>query len=336
LIERRRLSSDPNKRNWAKQLVNLSCGFFGFQSETNGTTRGRCNYSIRHRIPRSFNISSHRVDLQHGLPCLEDSQYYVMSFVGCRSRHRVPSSVSFPANNALALFITVVEMGKLRLVQALQFISRHVPPQNWSLLYSNVDNLIISLKGAKSLNEAVAAAAAASAAANVAGRGIDRSGGDSGGDDDDDDGYARFLAEKPSFLAADDDDGQEVQPGQLKLEWLCNSSSWEFITPGVQQYVLIDKEEAIDGSNRSGRRPMFCQKTAGLSNLSNQRAFNYAFSLMFGKEPKVIVSQERRINKLQSMTKQRQNVIFSRLGRPPPLPSASPSRDDEQRLCDDN
>jgi hypothetical protein len=316
LIERRQLSSDPNKRNWTKRLVNLSCGFFGFQSETNGTTGGRCNYSIRHRIPKSFNISSHSVDLQHGLPCLEDDQYYVMSYVGYRHRHRVPNSVSFPANNALALFVTVVEMGKLRLVQALQFISRHVPPQNWSLLYSNVDNLIISLKGAKSLNEAVAAAAAAAAS--------------------DDNGYARFLAEKPSFLAADDDGGgREVQPGQLKLEWLCNSSSWVFITAGVQQYVLRDEEEAGDGSNRSGRRPMFRQKTAGLSNLSNQRAFNYAFSLMFGKEPEVIVSQERRINKLQSMTKQRQNVIFSRRGRPPPpLPSASPSRDDELRLCD--
>jgi len=330
LIERRQLSSDPNKRNWTKRLVNLSCGFFGFQSETNGTAGGRCNYSIRHRIPRYFNISSHSVDLQHGLPCLEDDQYYVMSFVGCRSRLRVPSSVSFPANNALALFVTVVEMGKLRLVQALQFISRHVPPQNWSLLYSNVDNLIISLRGAKSLDEAVAAAVAASAAADVAGRGIDRSGdgGGGGGDDDDNDGYARFLAEKQSFLAADDNDGQEVQPGQLKLEWLCNSSSWEFITAGVQQYVLRDS---------SDRRPMFRQKTAGLSNLSNQKAFNYAFSLMFGKEPKVIVSQERRINKLQSMTKQCQNVSFScRRDCPPPMPSVSPSRDDQQHLCDDD
>ena len=49
----------------------------------------------------------------------------------------------------------MVEMGKLRLVQALQFISKYVPPENWLLLYSNVDNLIIVREGASSLDEAI-------------------------------------------------------------------------------------------------------------------------------------------------------------------------------------
>jgi hypothetical protein len=60
-----------------------------------------------------------------------------------------------PANNVLTLFFTMVEMGKLRLVQALQFISKYVPPENWLLLYSNVDNLIIVREGASSLDEAI-------------------------------------------------------------------------------------------------------------------------------------------------------------------------------------
>ena len=306
LIERRRSSCNPNKKNWTKRLINLSCGFFGLQLEKTGSA-GHRSYSIRHRIPSTYNISSHCIDLQHGLSCMDDTQYCVMSFssfVGRRSRCIAPAIASFSANNALALFVTVVEMGKLRLVQALQFISRHVPSQNWSLLYSNVDNLIISLKGAKSLDEAVAIAT------NVIDKG-------NGGDYD---SYARFLAEKPLFLAVD---SQEVQPGQLKLEWLCNSSSWKFITAGVQQYVLRDKEDSDCDNRSSSSCPMQRQKIAGLSDLSNQRAFNYAFSLMFGEEPTVVVSQERRVNKLQSMVKQHQEITFRRQLHPSLPPPAA-------------
>ncbi len=79
-----------------------------------------------------------------------------MSFLPtpCR-RHRRAQSVTALPNNALALFFTVVEMGKLCLVQSLQFISRHVPPEKWSLLYSNMDNMIILLESAASLDEAI-------------------------------------------------------------------------------------------------------------------------------------------------------------------------------------
>jgi len=260
LIERRRSSCNPNKKNWTKRLINLSCGFFGLQLEKTGSA-GHRSYSIRHRIPSTYNISSHCIDLQHGLSCMDDTQYCVMSFssfVGRRSRCIAPAIASFSANNALALFVTVVEMGKLRLVQALQFISRHVPSQNWSLLYSNVDNLIISLKGAKSLDEAVAIAT------NV----IDKGNGGGG-------------------------------------------------------YVLRDKEDSDCDNRSSSSCPMQRQKIAGLSDLSNQRAFNYAFSLMFGEEPTVVVSQERRVNKLQSMVKQHQEITFRRQLHPSLPPPAA-------------
>ncbi len=46
-------------------------------------------------------------------------------------------------------------MSKLHLVQALKFIARYVPSKKWSLLYSNVDYLVIVLKEANHLNEAV-------------------------------------------------------------------------------------------------------------------------------------------------------------------------------------
>ena len=130
-----------------------------------------------------------------------------------------PQLVMALPNNALTLFFTVVEMGKLRLVQSVQFISRHVPPEKWSLLYSNVDNMIILLEGAASLNEAILLAV---------------------------DGpldYDGYLEEKSHFVAKD---SQNVHPGQLKLEWICNLPSWKFITCGLQNYILREEEDNDD------------------------------------------------------------------------------------------
>jgi len=220
LIERRRSSQDFKEKNWIKRLVNLSCGFFGFQE--NGRSGFR-HFSIRSRIPRTFNVSRHQIDFRQGAVCLDSTQYYVVS-LGRRPRRR--RRRCGPSNNALALFFTVVEMGKLRLVQALQFFSRHLPPASWSLLYSNVDNLIIALEGAGNLEEAVFLAAGS-------------------------DGLARYLAEKPLYLAAS---SQEAEPGQLRLEWLCNSPSWRFITLGIMHYVLRDNgnHDDDDAATKNG------------------------------------------------------------------------------------
>jgi len=285
LTERRRMSCDSNEKNWIKRLVNLSCGFFGFQSKSavSGASGGYRNYSIRSRIPRTYNVSSHQIDVQHGFAHLSNTTYYVMSFNSFPNRRQI--AVASPTNNALALFFTVVEMGKLRLVQALQFISKHIPPQNWSLLYSNVDNLIIVLEDANSLDEAVCLAASSQ-------------------------DYAKYLEEKPFFVASN---SQEVKPGQLKLEWICNSPSWKFITGGIQHYVLREEENG-GGSTSEERRQSLLQhqKTAGLNNLSNDRAFEYAYSLMSGSKTQIAVPQDRRVCKLGSMVTQRQNIIIRR------------------------
>jgi hypothetical protein len=115
LIERHRSSQDFKEKNWIKHFVNLSCRFFGFQ--VNGRN-GFCRFSIRTRIPRTFNVFRHQIDFHQGAVCLDSTQYYIVSFLQGRRRHCCRCG---PSNNALALFFTVVEMGKLRLVQALQY-----------------------------------------------------------------------------------------------------------------------------------------------------------------------------------------------------------------------
>ncbi len=52
------------------------------------------------------------------------------------------------------------------------------------------------------------------------------------------DSLTQYLAEKLLYVAAT---SHEVEPGQLKLEWLCNLSTWRFITVGIMHYVLRDK-----------------------------------------------------------------------------------------------
>ncbi len=111
-------------------------------------------------------------------------------------------------------------MSKLHLVHSLQFIARYVPSKKWSLLYSNVDNLVIFLEEANHLNEAVYLAQTIN--------------------------YAQYFREKAYWIAANH---QEARPGQLKLEWICNSPSWKFITYGVLHYVLREGEQAKQEKN---------------------------------------------------------------------------------------
>jgi hypothetical protein len=64
------------------------------------------------------------------------------------------------------------------------------------------------------------------------------------------------------------------------------------------------------------------KKTAGLSNLSNKRAFHQALSLLFGKEPSVVIPQDLRISKLHSTATMGQNIVFNRSGAAATAPAA--------------
>jgi len=286
LVERRLLSRDPNEKNWIKRLVNLSCGFFGLHRSDEKAALGRRQFSIRCSIPKNFgyNVSTHRIEFQDRMTYLDNTAYFIMS-VSSFTNGRSGRLTVVPANNALALFFTVVEMGKLRLVQALQFISRHIPPQRWSLLYSNVDNLIITLNGADNLDEAVLMST-------------------------DSQGYLDYIVEKSQFVAGDN--SQAVEPGYLKLEWLCKSASWKFITAGIQQYVLREEEEEGGGGGEGGATTGR-QKTSGLANLTNEKAFELARSLLFGTA--VTVCQDRRIHKIESTATRRETLILCPLRR---------------------
>ena len=245
---------------WIKRLVNLSCGFFGVQSGGK-----QFKFILTNTLPRTYHFSRHRVDVNFvkDLNGGEDSpgQYFLLETTHCSSK--------FQRKNALAVFVTVVETGKLRLVQIIQFIARHLSPQNWSLVYSNIDNLIIAVRRGASLDESILATAEKTKVEN-------------------------YLAEKPRYLV--NHPGQ-AQPGIAKLEWLCNVPNWEFITIGTQHYALVIDNEEKD-----------VHKSSGWASLSNCQAFDCAYQIMFGNSP-VVIPQMRRVHKLASMETAEMNIV---------------------------
>jgi hypothetical protein len=262
LIQQRATSTCPIQVAWIKRLVNLSCGFFGVTSGGK-----RFTFTLTNRLPRNYHYSRHRVDVNY----VEDlnggdnhpGQYFLLE-----TTRRAPK---FRQKNALAMFVTVVETGKLRLVQIIQFIARHLSPQHWILAYSNIDNLIIALRRGASLDEAVLATAATPA------------------------DVESYLAEKPLYMAHHPD-GQ-AKPGLAKLEWLCNIPNWQFITMMTQHYALVTDHEEKN-----------VHKSSGWSSLSNRQAFDTAHQIMFGKAP-VVIPQVRRVHKLATMATAPMDIV---------------------------
>ena len=262
LIQQRAASTCPIQVAWIKRMVNLSCGFFGVTSGGK-----RFTFTLTNRLPRNYHYSRHRVDVNYA----EDlnggrgqrGQYFLLE-----TTRRAPK---FRQKNALAMFVTVVETGKLRLVQIIQFIARHLSPQHWTLAYSNIDNLIIALRRGASLDEAVLATAAAPA------------------------DVESYLAEKPLYMVHHPD-GQS-QPGMAKLEWLCNIPNWQFITMMTQHYALVTDHEEKN-----------VHKSSGWSSLTNRQAFDTAHRIMFGKAP-VVIPQVRRVHKLATMATAPMNIV---------------------------
>jgi hypothetical protein len=261
LIQQRATSTCPIQVAWIKRLVNLSCGYFGV---TSGGLQFK--FTLTNKLPRNYHYSHHRIDVNYAED-LNGGEEHPGQYFLLETAHRL---LKFRQKNALAMFVTVVETGKLRLLQIIQFIARHLSPQNWSLVYSNIDNLIIAIRGGTSLDEAVLATAAEKSTVE------------------------NYLAEKPFYMV--NHPGQ-AKPGLAKLEWLCNIPNWQFITLMTQHYALVTDHEEKD-----------MHKSSSWSSLSNRQAFNAAYQIMFGSSP-VVIPQMRRVHKLASMATAEMNIV---------------------------
>jgi hypothetical protein len=134
LVERR--NSDQlgsAEKRVLKNVVNYACGYFGLNS---------CKEKMRHpkmrlgtKVKRDINLNKTMI---FSVESFDASNYIIFHSV-CEAPRKYASPVPVP------LYLGVVEMGKLRLLQILDWLEMGSVPGSVRHLYTNVDNLILAL-----------------------------------------------------------------------------------------------------------------------------------------------------------------------------------------------
>jgi hypothetical protein len=206
LTVQRSCTQDQVLVSFLKRTINLGCGFFGARM----SQIDKCTYRLVHGMPANYTFFLHRPDLNYSMD-IGNNSYFVLETKIKPRFNPVPKA----NNSPLAMFVCIIEYGKLRLVQIMHFIQQHVRPNYFKLLYSNVDNILFALANVDTLEEAVRP-----------------------------DALASFEANKPFYFVSD-----SKQPGLAKLEWIRNGPcQWKFITLRTQHYCLILSEQAHEGN----------------------------------------------------------------------------------------
>ena len=256
LVDLRSTTPDPVLVTFIKRIVNLSAGFYGVRN----SQRSKTSYRLVNKTPANFSFYCHVMDTQNHVLLGEASYFLLETSPAPKRVEKRP-----PAKSAVALFLTIVEYGKLRLVEILHFIREHLSPGRCRLVYSNVDNAVVCLSGGSdSLDQAVAP-----------------------------EKWSSYQALKSSFLYEEPEAGPVAAgktPGLAELKWkrYGPDCDWKFITLRIQHYCI--KVPTRPDQDR--------HKTSGWSDVSSDQVFSWAQDLLQGSG--VSVLQNRRISKMFS------------------------------------
>ena len=253
LTQMRAATSRPLLATFLKRLINVSAGFMGARSSpTNKTT-----FKIVRGLPKNYAPYRHHIDFDYRMN-LDDSQYYVLE---TKPWPKVPHPLRQTSKSALPMFVTIVEYGKLRIIQILRFLLEHVKPGWLRICYGNVDNSLCVIGNADTLEEAI-----------------------------DPQKWSSFTTLRSQFL---NESPLSRTPGLAELKWIRNGPcGWKFVTVRTQHYCLIlPSQEDNDPSAAGGH----LHKTSGLSGLSSVASYYNALK-MLQKQP-VSIPQMRRTNK---------------------------------------
>jgi len=262
LTQWRSTTKDPVLVSFLKRIINLTCGYFGART----TQRDKTTYRLVNNLPSNYAFYRHFPDIQYTMDVGNNSYFLLETRPWPKVYNYRKASKS-----ALPMFLTVVEYGKLRLVQILHYIQQHTTPGHFKLLYSNIDNLIYALAHADTLDEAICLEA-----------------------------RARFNATKHLYLTSLEPDHIKL-PGMAELKWIRKGNvDWKFITIRTQHYCLV-VSETEDKDN--------VHKTSGWSNLSSMEAYQAAKNILNGN--KVHIAQTRRINKKSNMLTHQVQFTYS-------------------------
>lgn len=249
-----------------KRMINLTSGFFGART----LQQDKTTYKIVHQLPQNYAFYRHFPDMTYTMDVGNDSFFLLET-------KPWPKVYSYrqASKSALPMFLTIVEYGKLRMVQILDFIQQHTIPGCFRLLYCNIDNIIYALANADQLEDIVKTET-----------------------------RTMFNTIRHLYLATprcnstttttDSTTNTSVAPpGRADLKWSRKGNvDWTFISIRTQHYCLVVDNAANDeGEN--------VHKTSGWSQLSSREAFDAAIQILKGNS--VTVVQHRRLNKKSNL-----------------------------------
>lgn len=252
--------------SFLKRIINLTCGMFGART----LQQDKTTYRLVNSLPHNYAFYLHYPDITYTMD-VGDNSYFLLETKPWPKLYKYRKA----SKSALPMFLTVVEYGKLRLVQILNYIQQHIAPGRFKLLYSNIDNIIFALAHAESIDDAVKK-----------------------------DVKCRFEATKHLYFTTTNmnPDGTPTKPpGMAELKWIRKGDEdWKFITIRTQHYCLI-----VDSSNDQNRH---VHKTSGWSNLSSIEAFQAAKNILNGDMVDIV--QTRRVNKKSNMNTHQVTFIY--------------------------
>jgi hypothetical protein len=194
---RKQVGQAPSRDAFLKSIVNYACGYFGLNSDKTAKSIAR----ITSKLPARFNVFRDEVKP------LESFGKDLFMLVQSYSTRKPAKNVCY---TPLVLFIQIIEFGKMRLNTSVQWLQQHLRPTSMRILYSNVDNLILSLSE-DTLVEAL---------------------------------EDQSKLAKTTFLAG----WQNLYgkgPGLLKQEW-CHKSDvmWQFVSPCRMFHVVLAADDS--------------------------------------------------------------------------------------------
>lgn len=195
-LEAKEMQHMELKADMYKKLINVSCGYFGLNLNKQKILQSKV--FIINSLNKKIKILKHKFE---PLGCINNNEYFLKSLPNNNTNRLWQKNKTHAA-----IYIHIVEQGKLQLYKKLLLILSMCQPYSVRLLYSNIDNLVLALATNKT-------------------------------------DFAPIL--RPEYAQEYRDKikthlmGNE--PGKLKLEWsLDGFLDWSFITPRQCIYV-VDK-----------------------------------------------------------------------------------------------
>ena len=271
LTRLRSTTDSPVLVSFLKRMINLSCGFYGVRS----LEQDKTHYRLVNSLPQNYAFYRHYPDMSYTMD-LGQSSYFVLATKTWPKMFKTRKA----SQSALPMFLTVVEYGKLRLVEILHFIQAHVKPMHFRLLYSNIDNIIFGLANANTLEDAIQPSQWLHFCQNK------------------DEYFAPVPTTNITTLSTD---VAIKPPGMAEFKWIRNGHcQWKFVSMRTQHYcVVVSQTDTVDGH---------LHKTSGWTGLSSLEAYQAASNILQGQ--KTVITQTRRINKKSNMESQTLEFIF--------------------------